>query len=179
MPDWVRSELACSVTFRESVRPSDREWVVRIVGSSGFFSEQETAVAAELVEEATRRGESSGYYFLFAERGQEVSGYTCFGPIACTRSSFDLYWIAVLPEIRGLGLGRELLRRSETLIRAGGGTRIYVETSSRPLYEPTRVFYERNGYRKEAVLPDFYAPDDHKIVYVKVLDESNPGDRSR
>jgi len=128
MPDWVRSELACSVTFRESVRPSDREWVVRIVGSSGFFSEQETAVAAELVEEATRRGESSGYYFLFAERGREVSGYTCFGPIACTRSSFDLYWIAVLPEIRGLGLGRELLRRSETLIRAGGGTRIYVET---------------------------------------------------
>ncbi|MBP8644677.1 MAG: GNAT family N-acetyltransferase [Syntrophobacteraceae bacterium] len=179
MPDGVRSELARSVTFRESVRPSDREWVLRIVGSSGFFSEQETAVAAELVEEAALRGKASGYSFLFAERGREVLGYTCFGPIACTRSSFDLYWIAVLPEIRGMGLGRKLLRRSESLICAAGGTRIYVETSSRPLYEPTRIFYEHNGYRKEAVLPDFYAPDDHKIVYVKGLDESNPCSSTR
>jgi hypothetical protein len=48
-----------------------------------------------------------------------------------------------------------------------GGTRIYVETSSRAQYEPTRAFYERRAYRKEVVLEDFYAPGDGKVIYVK------------
>ncbi len=50
-----------------------------------------------------------------------------------------------------------------------GGSRVYVETSSRPLYEPTRAFYLARGYREEARLPDFYGPGDAKVMYVKVI----------
>ncbi|MGH7286410.1 MAG: hypothetical protein ACREI8_00100, partial [Myxococcota bacterium] len=46
---------------------------------------------------------------------------------------------------------------------------VYVETSGRRDYEPTRAFYERAGYVAEARLADFYAPGDDKIVYVKAL----------
>ncbi len=165
----VSLERGASVNFREKVRAGDREWVREVVESSGFFTDRETEVAVELVDEALQRGEKSGYYFLFAEETEGILGYTCFGPIACTRSSFDLYWIAVRPEVRGRGLGRELLKRTEALIEAKGGTRVYVETSSQPLYEPTRAFYEHNGYGKEALIRDFYAPGDHKILYGKVL----------
>jgi len=165
----VGSETGASLHFREEVRQGDREWVREVVGSSGFFTDRETEVAVELVDEALQRGEKSGYYFLFAEETEGVLGYTCFGPIACTRSSFDLYWIAVSPELRGRGVGRKLLKRTEALIGAKGGTRVYVETSSQPLYEPTRAFYEHNGYGKEALIRDFYAPGDHKILYGKVL----------
>jgi ribosomal protein S18 acetylase RimI-like enzyme len=62
-----------------------------------------------------------------------------------------------------------LLARSESLIRRGGGRRIYIDTSSRPQYEATRAFYRAQGYREEACLEDFYAPGDGKIIYTKAL----------
>ena len=49
---------------------------------------------------------------------------------------------------------------------------MYAETSSRALYEPTRAFYERCGYRAEARMEAFYAPGDDKIVYMKVVGPS-------
>jgi hypothetical protein len=44
-----------------------------------------------------------------------------------------------------------------------------VETSSRTAYASTRIFYENCAYRQEALLEDFYAPGDGKVVYCKVL----------
>ncbi|MDY6910698.1 MAG: hypothetical protein SWC40_12285, partial [Thermodesulfobacteriota bacterium] len=40
---------------------------------------------------------------------------------------------------------------------------------SRSLYEPTRAFYHRCGYARAALLQDFYAPGDHKVIFVKVF----------
>jgi len=50
-----------------------------------------------------------------------------------------------------------------------GGCRVYIETSTRGQYQPTRGFYDQAGYRLEAVLEDFYGPGDGKAVYVKVV----------
>ncbi len=162
--------------LREQVLPEDVEAVRRIVGSSGFFSPEESALAVELVRERLARGQASGYLFLFAEPsgggapgGAGPLGYSCFGPIPCTQASFDLYWIAVHRDARGGGLGRLLLSASEERIRELRGLRVYAETSSREQYAPTRAFYEHLGYRREATLEDFYAPGEGKVVYVKVL----------
>ena len=157
------------LTYRTEVRPEDRQAVRAILESTGFFYPEEIGVAVELVEERLQRGEASGYHFEFAEAGGEVAGYTCYGPIACTRASFDLYWIGVRQEHRRAGLGRRLLARAEEQIRRFGGQRIYVETSSRAQYEPTRRFYLSCGYRLEAQLEDFYAPGDGKTIFLKVL----------
>jgi hypothetical protein len=59
--------------------------------------------------------------------------------------------------------------KAETAIRKLDGKRIYIETSSRDQYKTTRAFYEACGYRKEAVLRDFYSPGDDKVIYVKVI----------
>lgn len=155
--------------FRSRVRPEDREAVRAVLESAGFFYPEEIGVAVELVEERLARGEASGYHFDFAEDGGRVAGYTCFGPIACTQASFDLYWIGVHQDYRRAGLGRRLLARGEERIRELGGARVYVETSSRPLYEPTRRFYLACGYRLEAQLQDFYAPGDGKVIFLKEL----------
>jgi GNAT superfamily N-acetyltransferase len=155
--------------YREHVLPEDRESVRRIVASSRFFTEPEIDVAVELVDERLAQGPASGYHFIFAEIDGRAVGYSCFGLIPCTVSSYDLYWIAVEEEARGLKLGTLILKRSEDSIKALGGTRVYVETSSRPQYEPTRQFYEKRGYLKEAVLADFYAPSDGKVMYVKAV----------
>jgi GNAT superfamily N-acetyltransferase len=158
-----------NLEWRATVQPSDCASVLSIVASSGFFTPEEVRIAGELVEERLAKGPASGYHFLFAEQARSVLGYTCFGPIPGTRSSFDLYWIAVRQERRGAGLGRKLLARSEEAMARMGGERVYVETSSRLLYAPTRVFYTSCGYRQEALLTDFYAPGDSKLMYVKVL----------
>ena len=157
------------IIWREEPRSSDVDIVRDIITSSGFFSKEEIEVAVELVQERLSKGVSSGYYFLFGEKDDQVIGYSCFGPIPCTTESFDIYWIAVHEKLRGLGLGREILERVEQKIRDMGGKRIYVETSSRKQYAPTRSFYMQCGYKEEAVLKDFYSPGDHKVIFLKVL----------
>jgi hypothetical protein len=52
---------------------------------------------------------------------------------------------------------------------AQGGERLYIDTSGREKYAPTRAFYERNGFSCEARLTDFYAPGDDRVIYVKML----------
>lgn len=157
------------LTFRQEVLQSDAQHVRELTTSTGFFMDAEIDVAVELVEERLSKGESSGYYFVFAEQGGRVVGYTCFGPIPCTIASFDLYWIAVHDSCRGQGVGKALMRKSEECIAAMGGTRVYIETSSRAQYVPTRQFYFACGYQEAAVLADFYAPGDGKVIYLKVL----------
>ena len=157
-----------SITYRQEVRPSDREAVDRLVRSTGFFSEEEHLIAVELVDEHLAKGEASGYLFLFAEEDERLLGYTCFGPIAGTLHSYDLYWIAVDPKTQGQGIGKQLMAESERLMAERGARRVYAETSSRPQYEPTRAFYLSCGYIREALLVDFYAPGDGKVIFVKV-----------
>ncbi len=158
-----------AIRFRQEVLPDDVRNVRVIVESSGFFHGHEIEVAVELVEERLAKGIRSGYHFIFAELEGKTVGYTCYGEIAVTEGSYDLYWIAVLDAFRSRGVGGKLLVETEQAIRALGGRAIWVETSSRPLYEPTRQFYLRHGYPIEAVLKDFYAAEDDKVIFVKRL----------
>ena len=157
-------------SFRETVVPADGPRVRGLAAATGYFNDDEVKVAEELVVERLRIGEASGYFFVFAEDAAgTLAGYACFGPIACTVSSYDLYWIAVSPAFQNHGLGRELSHRAEAAIRARGGTRLYAETSNRPQYASTRAFYERTGFELASLLDDFYAPGDGRATYLKVL----------
>lgn len=158
--------------WRREVLPGDREAVRRLTESTGVFHPFEIDVAVELVDERLARGPSSGYEFVFAQENGEAVGYACFGPIALTQGSYDLYWIAVAKDRQGCGLGRMLLAESERLIAAAGGRQVYIETSGRDVYEPTRQFYLRCGYRIAAVLGDFYAAGDDKVIFVKAIPPS-------
>jgi len=155
--------------FRERIVPSDLEAIEEIVRSSGFFSPQEIEIACELAQDRLEHGDQSSYQFLFLEDQGRVAGYTCYGLIPATAGSYDLYWIAVAQNERGKGLGKILMRKTEVEILARGGRSVYVETSSRAQYLPTQRFYEHCNYFPEAVLKDFYAIGDSKIIYSKSL----------
>jgi GNAT superfamily N-acetyltransferase len=158
-----------AVTFRCDVRPEDRESVRRMVASTEVFSPVEIDVAVELVDDRLEQGPQSDYHFLFAEHEGRTVGYTCYGKIALTAASFDLYWIAVDKSFHGRKIGRLLLEKTEELIREAGGRQVYIETSNRHHYAPTRGFYLRCGYQQAALLTDFYAPGDDKVIYAKTL----------
>ncbi len=163
-------ESGTNLVFRSEIREKDVAAIEEIVASTGFFSHAEIRLAVELVEERLQKGASSGYFFLFAEDQMgRVQGYACYGPAPATQSTFELHWIAVHRDAQRYGLGQELLARTEASIAAAGGVDVYVDTSSRALYRPTQTFYSRAGYRQVAEFPDYYAPGDGRLVYVKRL----------
>jgi GNAT superfamily N-acetyltransferase len=157
------------ITFRCELTPADPERIRTLVESTGVFSRIEVETAVELADERLAKGPASGYHFVFAEQDGAVLGYACYGPIALTLGSYDLYWIAVDKTTQGQGLGRKVLEKSEDLVREAGGRRIYIETSTRPPYAPTRAFYLRCGYHLDVVLEDFYAVGDGKAIYSKAV----------
>jgi ribosomal protein S18 acetylase RimI-like enzyme len=157
--------------LRSTPRPSDGSEIRRIVAATQFFRAAEVDIAVELVEEALEKGAAkSGYHFYFDDApGGGLRGYSCYGPIDGTESSWDFYWIAVDPAAQGQGIGQRLLVASERDAAARGARRFWVETSTMALYEPTRRFYHRAGYTDAAALADFYAPGDGKLILVKEL----------
>ncbi len=155
------------LTFRTELSPADRDCIRAMVESTGVFNEVELDTAVELADERLAEGPASGYHFLFAELDGRVVGYACYGPIALTVGSYDLYWIAVDKSAQGLGLGKKIMDKVAEIVRGEGGRNIYIETSTRPHYAATRGFYERCGCPLVAVLDDFYAPGDGKAIYCK------------
>jgi len=169
---FPEQERTVRIVMRELPVPSDVEAVRRLVRTTGIFSAAEVVIAGSLVADALQRSADSGYRFLFATLSEQVVGYSCYGKISATESSFDLYWIAVSPDQQRRGLGTELLARTEERVLESGGRRLYVETSCRLQYSRTRAFYERAGYVLKATLEDFYAPGDAKAIYAKLLGQS-------
>ena len=158
-----------ALAWRASVRAEDVARVRALVAATGMFNAGEIEVAASLVAERLAKGAASDTHFIFAERGAELVGFACYGPILGTEDSFDLFWIAVAPSEQGRGLGAALYARAEAEMAAACANHIYVETSCSDRYAPTRGFYQRLGFAEQARLPDFYAPGDGKVIYVKTL----------
>jgi GNAT superfamily N-acetyltransferase len=154
---------------RRGLKGIDRPAIETLIRATAFFNTEEITVAMELVDDRLSHGEASHYRFLVAEMDGHIAGYACWGPIPGTLLSADLYWIVVHPELQGRKIGAALLQAAEEWIAGEGRTRVYVETSTRPQYQPTRAFYAACGYEQAANLADFYAPGDGKAVLLKVL----------
>ncbi|MBL8199317.1 MAG: GNAT family N-acetyltransferase [Chromatiales bacterium] len=155
--------------FRDHLIDSDPDQIEAMVRGTEFFSPEEISIARELADDALANGDGSHYRFALADKDGSLAAYACFGRIPGTRLAWDLYWIVVAPAVQSQGLGGQLLREVEARVASAGGDRLYVETSSREQYASTRHFYTRYNFHQAAEFPDFYAPGDGKIVYVKLL----------
>jgi ribosomal protein S18 acetylase RimI-like enzyme len=145
---------------------ADRRRIEEITRAVRVFRDGEVPVALEVFDGAVAG--SPDYIALGATLDERLVGWICWGPTPCTLGTYDLYWMAVDPAAQGAGVGTALLREMEGRL-AGSARLIVVETAGRSDYRPTRAFYETRGYRKAAVIPDFYAPGDDQVVYVKTL----------
>jgi D-alanine-D-alanine ligase len=145
---------------------ADRRRIEEITRAVSVFRDDEVPVALEVFDGAVAG--SPDYIALGATVDERLVGWICWGPTPCTLGTYDLYWMAVDPAAQAAGIGTALLREMEGRL-AGSARLIVVETAGRPDYRPTRAFYEARGYRKASVIPDFYAPGDDQVVYVKAL----------
>jgi ribosomal protein S18 acetylase RimI-like enzyme len=146
---------------------ADRGRIENITRGVGLFREDEIPIALEVFDEAVRAAPGSGpYTALGADVADLLVGWICWGPTPCTLGTYDLYWMAVDPTLQGSGVGTALIVEMERRL-AGRARLIVVETAGRSDYGATRRFYEARGYHATATIPDFYAPGDDQVVYVK------------
>jgi D-alanine-D-alanine ligase-like ATP-grasp enzyme/GNAT superfamily N-acetyltransferase len=159
------SSPACQI--RRDLSPADRSSLEALIRGTGFFNPEEIDIALELIDDRLSGGDH--YRFLVAEADGAVAGYACWGPIPGTAASADLYWIAVDRAAQGRGVGAALMKEAESWMASEGRTLVWVETSTRSQYEPTRRFYLACGYDLAARLPGYYAPGDGKAIFRKDL----------
>ena len=136
----------------------------------GLFREEEIPVAVEVFEATAAANDT--YEGLAAVQDGEVVGWISWGPTPGTLGTFDLYWIVIDPAHHGQGIGTVLVDEMERLV-AGRARLIVVETAGRADYASTREFYSRRGYEAISVIPDFYAPGDDKVTFLKMWDSSH------
>ena len=125
--------------------------------------------ALELIDAARLNPLHPDYRVIVAEHEGQLSGYVCFGPTPMTVGTFDMYWIATDPSVRGKGVGRALVQAMEAALRERGAKRVRVETSASDGYGATRDFYQRTQFLEEARLRDFYRDGDDLIILMKRL----------
>ena len=70
---------------------------------------------------------SGGRIFMVEGDGEAIG---CCALIPMADGGFEVAKMCVSPDARGLGLGRALMQRCEDVARAGGASRLYLETSS-------------------------------------------------
>lgn len=162
----------------EPLRPGDRTAVTEILSQSGFFRDQEIDIALEVLDSFFNHP-GQDYTALGAfTPGGDLLGYVCYGPTPGTAGTWDLYWIAVAPAVQHAGVGTLLLQEVERRLAREDARLVLIETSSQPLYQPTRAFYARRGYREVARVPDFYAEGDDRVIYARRLQPSISGKRN-
>jgi ribosomal protein S18 acetylase RimI-like enzyme len=158
-----------TITVR-SMKNTDRALIDRLLSRVEVFSQEDNALAMQLVDAFLEDPRQKDYFFFIAvDENDQPVGYICYGPTPLTDGTYDLYWIAVDPGCAGKGIGTLMLRRFEDQVRAENGRLIVIETSSSPEYALTRQFYLKNGYRLAETIQDFFRKGEDRVTYVKVL----------
>ncbi|MGA9115236.1 MAG: GNAT family N-acetyltransferase [Bacteroidota bacterium] len=151
------------------LRPADREPIGVLLAKTGVFTEEEVAIALELVDAVLGRPDQKDYHVAVYDEGGVVRGYYCIGPTPATQGTYDLYWIAVDRAAQGRGIGGTLEEHACASVRAMGGRLLVAETSSQETYGSTRAFYRAHGYEEGARIRDYYRIGDDLVVYCKTL----------
>ncbi len=155
-----------------SIRPmveADKPHIIEAVEATDMFTGEEVDVAEELIDIYLTKKDQKDYIIFVADLAGRPAGYVCYGPTPAAEGTFDLYWIAVAPELHKRGIGKRLLKYTEEEVSRKAGRLVVIETSSQPKYKATQDFYLRNGYAIEARIKDFYRDGDDRLIFTKRL----------
>ena len=149
---------------------TDRDKIRNILVDTKNFNDEEITIAMELVDLYLNDPNQKDYeMFSDTGEGETINGYVCVGPRPLTNGTYDLYWIAVNPNVQSKGIGSGLIAYIENYLEKKSVRLILIETSGKPSYEKERKFYEKNLYDKLVEIKDFYNVGDSLVVYGKYL----------
>lgn len=150
--------------------PDDTPSARQLAVDTRMFEEAEShEVEQQLL--AVINGEAPGSV-ITAHDGESVVGSAYVAPEPFSDRCWNLYFLVVDPQQHSNGVGSLLVAEVEQRLRALGSDVarvLLIETSSTDQYNATRAFYRGRGYVEEAIIRDFYGPDDNKVVFWKGL----------
>jgi ribosomal protein S18 acetylase RimI-like enzyme len=149
----------------------DRDCIKKILIDTEHFNQDEIDIALELIDIYLGVKEQKDYIIYVSENDgtKEPAGYICYGRRPLTESTYDLYWIAVDPNVHGKGTGSALVGFMESDLKQRNGKLVLIETSGKESYSGERKFYEKNGYSVQTVIKDFYKSGDDLVVFRKYI----------
>lgn len=152
------------LSFRKNLTPKDPETIRAIACSTGFFDETDAELSMD-VAQSILENDDDEHQFIFAEDDDKTVAFACFGEVPDSEASYELYWLSTLDEYRGKGIGKEIIANLLNDIRKSGGRKLFLKTCGNDKYAPTRQFYERCGFKMEAVLKEYYDENEDCCIY--------------
>ncbi|MBF0252788.1 MAG: GNAT family N-acetyltransferase [Candidatus Omnitrophica bacterium] len=145
----------------------EKKTLLSITEITGVFKKSEIDILDEMLEECRINPKTS--YVLFIEKKDgEISGFAIIGKTPCTLEAWDLYWLVVNKEHHGMGVALKIMKTIDAHMKSiDKDPVVRVETSSRDDYSRARAFYEKYGYTKTGIIPNFYAKNDDLVIYHK------------
>ncbi len=122
----------------------------------------------DMISDFLDNPETEDIWFTEVENDKPISIGFC-APEKLTEGTYNLYAIGVRSDLQSSGTGSRMMAFIENYLKGKGHRILIVDTSGTDAFESTRRFYEKLGYDKEAVLRDFWADGDDKVVYRKRL----------
>lgn len=105
---------------------------------------------------------------VLAEKDGEICGYAY---CADALGEAELLRIAVMPELRGEGLGAAILKEMHIALKENGISRVLLEVRESNL--PARTLYKSFGYREDGKRRNFYSnPREDAVLMSKDIDAS-------
>ncbi|MCU0372922.1 MAG: GNAT family N-acetyltransferase [Ignavibacteria bacterium] len=149
---------------------TDRDKIKNILVDTKNFNDDEITIAMELIDLYINEPNQKDYeIFADADGNGTINGYVCVGPRPLTKGTYDLYWIAVNPNVQSKGIGSGLIAYIENYLKQKQVRLILIETSGKLSYEKERKFYEKNLYDKIVEIKDFYDVGDSLVIYGKYI----------
>ncbi len=140
-----RGNLPANVTIRHDLRPGDIGLVTYLHGTLyareyGWDHTFEAYVAGPLAEFARLHNERERIWIV--EKDGAVAG--CMAIVGASDAEAQLRWLLLHPDLRGLGIGRMLVREAIDFCRASGYSSVFLWTVS--LLVAATSLYESVGF---------------------------------
>ena len=152
------------LTKIRSIVPGDIPALKQVIDRNELFPSQ---MLDGMVSDYFDNPNTSDLWFTYEEEKPVAIAYVA--PEKMTEGTWNLYLIAVAPDLQGKGIGRSIVQYIENTLRAKGERILLVETSGLDEFKRTRIFYDKCGYEQEARIRDFYQAGEDKIVFRKSL----------
>jgi len=155
---------------KETIRPihtDDLDRLKEIIDLNELFPSE---LLDDMIQPYFEESSEDEFWVTYEGNGVPVA-IAYYAPERMTSGTYNLYLIAIHPDFQGKGIGWDMLNFVENHLRDRGERILLIETSGLPEFEKTRDFYKKNNYHQEAVVREFYAEGEDKIIFWKSLQD--------
>ncbi len=129
--------------WQKSDRTATAEVIRKVLEEYGLPWQPELA-DRDVIEVESAYLETGGEFWV-VEKNSTIVGTAAYQPISRGRNAVEIRKMYLLPEVRGKGLGKYLLRELEKAIAVKDYQEIWLETAS--ILKEAVILYERSGYQ--------------------------------